>query len=270
MTDRVRFNQGFAAVPDEFIQDERTTAYHIALFAAIAMHANGEDRAWPSVSRLAKLIGASRTKVKAAINELVEWGWITKHHRWNAEAGKYDANIYELSRSLQGRSHGDRGVGHETTGGRSSGVQEPDPLNQTQLNQTSRAIARVAKPDNEIQFPEASKVKPPPAMKDPLQRYIDEAMRSVQPYENFARERGQIKTLAARCRRRDPDNPQFVADAMMAAYRALRDSDDKWWSKQPFTPSALSSLWERIESAGGQIAEELEKKRAFQQWLAQG
>ena len=123
---------------------------------------------------------------------------------------------------------------------------------------TSRAVARVAEP------------RQPPALRDDLQRYIDDQMRAVQPYENYARERGQIKTLAARCRRRDPEHPEHVADAMLAAFRALRDGGDDWWSRQPYTPSVLSSLWERIEAAGGKIAEEMQREREWKAWVAQG
>lgn len=134
-TDAVlRYSQGFAAVPDELIRDERTTPYHIAVFAALAMHANSDSRAWPSINRLASLCGAGRTKVKETISDLESFGWIRRQRRWNAELGRYDANVYHLSRSVQGRSSHDPGVGHEATQGRSPRDQELDPLNQTHKN----------------------------------------------------------------------------------------------------------------------------------------
>lgn len=130
----VRFNQGFSAVPDELIDDDRTTVYHIAVFAALAKHANGEHRAWPSQSRLSKLIGASRRKVIDTIADLERFGWIRRYRRWNEERGSYDSNIYELQRSLQGSTHDALGVVHEVHRGSAPDAQEPNPLNQTQLN----------------------------------------------------------------------------------------------------------------------------------------
>lgn len=93
-------------------------------------------------------------------------------------------------------------------------------------------------------------VKPPNKLKDPVAQHIDEKMRAVHPYENFARERGQIKIIVARCKRCNPDDPIQVADVMMSMFAWLRENGDKFWRKQPFLPSVLSSLWERIEHEG--------------------
>jgi hypothetical protein len=109
--------------------------------------------------------------------------------------------------------------------------------------------------------------KPPPPMKDELARYIDESMRAVQPYENFGRERKQITTIAATCRRRDPERPQDVADAMMGMLQALRQNGDQFWQRQPFTPSFLMSQWERIEQEGTRIADQYRERREFEEWV---
>lgn len=134
MPDRVRFNQGFSAVPDELIEDDRTTVYHIAIFAVIAKHANTESRAWPSHNRLSKLTGASRRKVIDTIAQLEQMGWLVKRKRWDEERGAYTSNVYELQRSLQGSAHGARGVVHEVHRGSAPRAQELDPENQTQEN----------------------------------------------------------------------------------------------------------------------------------------
>jgi hypothetical protein len=118
----------------------------------------------------------------------------------------------------------------------------------------------VHKTTTEITTPDTSRApargpKPPPPMKDELARYIDESMRAVQPYENFGRERKQITTIAATCRRRDPERPQDVADAMMGMLQALRQNGSEFWQRQPFTPSFLMSQWERIEREGQRLTE---------------
>lgn len=128
--DEIRYRVPFHQVPDELINDERTDSYHIAVFCALAMHANKDLRCWPSVSRISALIRASRTKVKYAIADLVEMGWISVSRRIEPETGVQSSNIYHLSQSLQGGSPGDRGVGHQVTGGRSPGDPEPYSLNQ--------------------------------------------------------------------------------------------------------------------------------------------
>ena len=85
----------------------------------------------------------------------------------------------------------------------------------------------------------------PTSLKDTLQRAIDESFTSVQQYENFGKERGQIRIIAGRCRRLNPDDPEAVAKQMLTTFAWLREHDG-WWAGQPFIPSVLSSQWERI------------------------
>jgi hypothetical protein len=151
----VRYNPGFAAIPDEIIKDERTTAYHIALFALLAMHANQDGRAWPSIKRIATTLGCSRNKAKQTIAELRDMGGLTVDHRWDEGSGQYGSNIYTLSRSLQGRSYSDPGVGHEVTKGRSPGGQEPNPLEPNPLGTNNTSTSHF-----EAEFEEAWKDYP--------------------------------------------------------------------------------------------------------------
>ena len=99
-------------------------------------------------------------------------------------------------------------------------------------------------------------VREPTPLSDPLRRAIDESFRSVQVYENFAKERGQIGVIAKRCQRLNPEHPEEVAQKMLETFKRLRETDG-WWGRQPFIPSALASMWERIESqAKGQQSTE--------------
>jgi len=104
-----------------------------------------------------------------------------------------------------------------------------------------RSIERESK--EEESSPEAK--REPAPLKDTLQRAIDESFTSVQQYENFGKERGQIRIIAGRCRRLNPDDPEAVAKQMLTTFAWLREHDG-WWAGQPFIPSVLSSQWERI------------------------
>lgn len=224
--EQVRYNVPFAQVPNELIKDERTTVYHIGVFAALAAFANTDKRAWPSQNRLSKLTGVSRNKLKQTLEELKSFGWLTIKRRWNEEENRYSSTLYVLSPSLQGWSPRDQGVGHHVTKGWSPDAQEQEPLNNNHLNKSPT-------------------VEPPVPMKDPLDRAIDESFRSVHLYENFGRERGQIRQISARCRRRDPDDPEKAAKEMLGAFKWLREHDP-WFRDQPFVPSMLVSQWDRV------------------------
>lgn len=111
-------------------------------------------------------------------------------------------------------------------------------------------------------------VREPPALKDPLQRSIDESFRSVQVYENFAKERGQIRNIATRCKRLDPENPEKLASEMLHMFQALRQRD-AWWGSQPFIPSALASLWDRIVSQKRALQGDPEEREWWDDFLKQ-
>ena len=102
----IRYEQGFAAVPDALIRDPRTSPYHIAVFAALATFANKADRAWPSQSTLATLTNCSRRKIGMTIEELVEWGWVVVERRggFDPVTRKNVSSVYALQRLLQGRA----------------------------------------------------------------------------------------------------------------------------------------------------------------------
>ncbi len=126
MNDGLRYSVPFFQVPNELLEDERTSVYHIAVFAALAMHANHDRRAWPSVNRLSKLTGVSRRKVVSVIQEVQDFGWLKVSQRWDAERGGNTSNMYELQPSLQGSAHGALGVVHSMHGVGACGAPEPD------------------------------------------------------------------------------------------------------------------------------------------------
>lgn len=96
--------------------------------------------------------------------------------------------------------------------------------------------------------PEAAKPRKPPEMRDELENYIDSSFRAVFAYSAFGKERAAVKRLASKARAGGRD-PTEAADAMMAAFRWLRENGERFWREQPHTPSALDSLWDRVVAA---------------------
>lgn len=104
-----------------------------------------------------------------------------------------------------------------------------------------------AAPSDDQPFPEPGKSREPTPMKGELEKSIDNAFRSQHEYTAFAKERAQVKHIAKSCRARDPDNPQEYANTMLTAFLWLQRHGEQFWQKQPFTPSTMVSLWDRIE-----------------------
>ena len=94
----------------------------------------------------------------------------------------------------------------------------------------------------------AEKPKSLAPLKEPLARLIDDSFLAIHEYTSIAKERGQVTQLARKCRARDPTEPEAVARRMLSAFSWLRKNAEPFWRKQPFTPSAMSSLWDRIEA----------------------
>jgi len=84
----------FAAIPNEFIESARTMSDPARwLFVLLRYYTNGKTGdAFPSYDELQEMTGWRRTKVSAAIKELVESGWITRQKRFGA------STIYRLTR----------------------------------------------------------------------------------------------------------------------------------------------------------------------------
>jgi len=230
----LRYEVPFFQVPDELVKDERTGVYHLAMFCAIAMHANKQGCAWPSINRLAKLTGMSRRKAIDVIEELQALGWLKVIHRQDEIRGGNASNIYELQHSLHGGSaHGALGGVHEVHGGSAHGAPKPDPIEPDPIELEKNTLPR--------------KSAPVP-MKDNLARWIDERFLKEGEYAAFGKERAQVKRIASLCRSRQPDNPQGYAEAMVEGFAWLIENDkETYWKSQPFTPSRLISIWAAVE-----------------------
>lgn len=67
------------------------------VYAILASHTNQERQCYPSLSRLAKMAGASKTTVKSAIDELRSTGWISYSTQ---RIGESFVNVYTLNMEI--------------------------------------------------------------------------------------------------------------------------------------------------------------------------
>jgi hypothetical protein len=67
-------------------------------------------------------------------------------------------------------------------------------------------------------------------------------------FTNYGKEGKAIKELIKKARARAPDNPEAFLTQMIAAFWRLKCSGDKFYSGQPYLPSALnaSGIWDRV------------------------
>jgi hypothetical protein len=67
--------------------------------------------------------------------------------------------------------------------------------------------------------------------------------------DNYAKEGKNLKLIIKHCEVKageNGDTPEEVAHQVLATFQHLREHDTKFWQDQPFTPSALNSLFSRV------------------------
>ena len=112
--------------------------------------------------------------------------------------------------------------------------------------------------------------KEPTPMKDDLCALIDTSFRAIFEYSDFAKERKAIGLLASKARARAMTagcEPRDVVDLMLRAFAYLRKTGDKFWRSQPFVPSALNSLWDRVVASMESEAEVIEPSEGARRFL---
>jgi len=99
-------------------------------------------------------------------------------------------------------------------------------------------VEPVAKPSKEVVL------KPKPS---PLYHAINQCFLTKTPtFANYAKEAQAIKRIEAFAARYDPGDRIGATLALIEKYWELVESSDKFWHKQPFTPSGLSSMMDRV------------------------
>lgn len=105
-------------------------------------------------------------------------------------------------------------------------------------NTTAPFVAEVPEPSKAVA------VKPKPS---PLYHAINQCFLTKTPtFANYAKEAQAIKRIEAFAARYDPGDRIGATLALIEKYWELVESNDKFWHKQPFTPSGLSSMMDRV------------------------
>ncbi len=86
---------------------------------------------------------------------------------------------------------------------------------------------------------------------DPLYHRVEEAFKSKNDgkFSDYAKEGVCIHALLKKARVRHPEDPDSLLSAMLNAFWKLKQSDTSskgFWRGQPFLPSSLSALWDRV------------------------
>ncbi len=82
---------------------------------------------------------------------------------------------------------------------------------------------------------------------DPLYAAIWQSFLAVSgSFADYAKEGKLTKGICEKVRNLAPENPMVAAKVLLETYRALTESSERFWGSQPFTPSGLSPVVERV------------------------
>lgn len=92
----------FVAIPVALLRDARLKPRDLAVFAAIASHADPAGRASPSLARLAEILGYSENSISElsrCTSRLEQFGWLKKDSYKNKKRRLLDSVCYTLQLS---------------------------------------------------------------------------------------------------------------------------------------------------------------------------
>jgi len=111
---------------------------------------------------------------------------------------------------------------------------------------TAPCVAEVPEPIALV-TPKPSKAVAVKPQASPLYHAISQCFLSKTPtFANYAKEALATKRIEAFAGRYEPENREGATLALIEKYWQLVQSPDKFWHKQPFTPSGLSSMMDRV------------------------
>lgn len=101
MTTRNR-REGFHMMPRSIDSDDRLTASARSVLMALSSRANENGECWPSLTTLAHDARVGKRTVSRAIDQLVEYGYISKGRRYSSGKGRAPS-VYRILFDRQGR-----------------------------------------------------------------------------------------------------------------------------------------------------------------------
>ena len=106
----------FAVVPADVVLDGDLTLHQLRVLMVLALHADRDRSSFPSQRRIAELVGSSRSRVNATLQELEAEGYVRSGRRHRSD-GSETSKTYEVIFDL-GLSQSETGVYHpDETGG---------------------------------------------------------------------------------------------------------------------------------------------------------
>ena len=86
----------FAVLPARVFEDSRLSLSHLKALGIICTHTDKNGWAWPSVSRIAGIIGVSRQRGSKCIHELKDWGYLEIRGQTRKSDGGQTSNLYRV------------------------------------------------------------------------------------------------------------------------------------------------------------------------------
>ena len=173
---------GWAATPNEVLQDPSLPATAKAVFAVLASYADEEGRAWPAVKTLAAALGMSTNTVERHLQHLRDYGLVQWEVRSTPRGRQRFYGVWKpgapkpmrVPSSAEGSPHQEGGVyPNEGVGVYPSEGQEQEPENQEPLEQLPAADA----PDALISIEDAGgtpvAATPLPTGRDLFKAWVD-------------------------------------------------------------------------------------------------
>jgi hypothetical protein len=89
-------NQRFSIVPAAAVADEKLTDSLFRTLAALGLYGDQNGWCWPSQSTLAEIRGVTRVTINNHIKQLVKFGYLNIHARYDDETGAQKSNAMQI------------------------------------------------------------------------------------------------------------------------------------------------------------------------------
>lgn len=228
--DQVRATH-YTVVEDAVIDDEQLSAHGLLCYMAIRRHVNADGIAWPSRSRVAKLMRCSVRKVAEALLELQEAGYLEVAS--GAAEGK--SNVYTLMNYRV-----ERDPRQEVPRGQAGGAHPPRQEVPTEVSPVEvPPMKDLPSPSAPVSAPK----KRPSFWKDLAELTVTRGG----PWPAGTKEAVSLDRLITWGKKKAPEGTErFLRDFLDGAWAlfsgksaGMSEHDKAFWTSQPYTPSRL-------------------------------
>lgn len=111
--------RGFSAIPSSLVADPGISNAELRVLLALVAHAGPDNRCWPGVARVARIVHVGERQARRILKDLVAKGYVEKKLR-RRDDGACTSNAYRLRFARWG-GEGGEGDGTETPGDKPGG-----------------------------------------------------------------------------------------------------------------------------------------------------